>query len=84
MADAGLEPCLGTGGDSYDNLLRETMIVLFKAATVKTKFAHKEINLEKKYQAELSDSVIYNVFHLRRHIGAPYCETVHSRSPTTP
>ena len=31
LANAGLEPSLGTVGDSYDNALAETMIGLFKA-----------------------------------------------------
>ena len=34
LADAGLEPSVGTVGDSYDNALAETMIGLFKAEVI--------------------------------------------------
>lgn len=34
LADAGLEPSVGTVGDSYDNALAETMISLFKAEVI--------------------------------------------------
>ena len=34
MADAGLEPSVGTVGDSYDNARAETMIGLFKAEMI--------------------------------------------------
>lgn len=34
LADAGLEPSVGTVGDSYDNALAETMICLFKAEVI--------------------------------------------------
>jgi len=34
LADAGLEPRVGTVGDSYDNALAETMIGLFKAEVI--------------------------------------------------
>ena len=34
LADAGLEPSVGTVGDSYDNALAETIIGLFKAEVI--------------------------------------------------
>ncbi|WP_369699501.1 IS3 family transposase [Thalassobium sp. R2A62] len=34
LADAGLEPSVGTVGDSYDNALAETMFGLFKAEVI--------------------------------------------------
>jgi transposase InsO family protein len=34
LADAGLEPSVGSVGDSYDNALAETMIGLFKAEVI--------------------------------------------------
>ena len=34
LADAGLEPSVGTFGCSYDNALNETMIGLFKAEVI--------------------------------------------------
>jgi putative transposase len=34
LADAGLEPSVGTVGCSYDNALAETMIDLFKAEVI--------------------------------------------------
>lgn len=34
LADAGLEPSVGTVGDSYDTALAETMIGLFKAEVI--------------------------------------------------
>jgi len=34
LADARLEPSVGTVGDSYDNALAETMIGLFKAEVI--------------------------------------------------
>jgi transposase InsO family protein len=34
LADAGLEPSVGTVGCSYDNALAETMIGLFKAEVI--------------------------------------------------
>jgi putative transposase len=34
LANAGLEPSVGTVGDSYDNALAETMIGLFKAEVI--------------------------------------------------
>ena len=34
MVDAGLEPSVGSVGDSYDNALAETMIGLFKAEVI--------------------------------------------------
>ena len=34
LADTGLEPSVGTVGDSYDNALAETMIGLFKAEVI--------------------------------------------------
>jgi len=34
LADAGLEPSVGTVGDSYDNALIETMIGLFKPEVI--------------------------------------------------
>ena len=34
LADAGLEPSVGTVGDSYDKALAETLIGLFKAEVI--------------------------------------------------
>jgi len=34
LADAGLEPFVGSVGDSYDNALAETIIGLFKAEVI--------------------------------------------------
>jgi transposase InsO family protein len=34
LADAGLEPSVGSVGDSYDNALSETIINLFKTETI--------------------------------------------------
>ena len=35
MADAGVEPSVGSVGDSYDNALAETIIGLFKAEVIR-------------------------------------------------
>ncbi|KMO24926.1 hypothetical protein VP06_32910, partial [Methylobacterium aquaticum] len=34
MAGAGIEPSVGSGGDSYDNALAETINSLFKAEVI--------------------------------------------------
>lgn len=34
LADAGIEPSVGSGGDSYDNALAETIIGLFKTEVI--------------------------------------------------
>ena len=34
VADAGIEPSIGSGGDSYDNALAESVIGLFKTEVI--------------------------------------------------
>ena len=34
LAEAGIEPSVGSVGDSYDNALAETIVVLFKAEVI--------------------------------------------------
>ena len=37
LADAGIEPSVGSRGDSYDNALAESVIGLFKAEVIRRK-----------------------------------------------
>jgi putative transposase len=37
LADAGIEPSVGSRGDSYDNALAESVIALFKTEVIRRK-----------------------------------------------
>jgi transposase InsO family protein len=43
LADAGVDPSVGTVGDSYDNALAESVIGLFKAEVIKQRGPWKNL-----------------------------------------
>ena len=44
LAEAGIEPSVGSVGDSYDNALAESVIGLYKTELIRTKGPWKDLD----------------------------------------
>lgn len=81
LADAGIEPSVGSRGDSYDNALAESIIGLFKAEIIRTRGPWR--GLEDVEFAVLEWVWWYNHHRLMELLGylppAEYEEAFHSR-----
>ena len=85
LADAGIEPSVGSRGDSYDNALAETVIGLYKTEVIRQ--AGPWRGLEDVEYATLEWVAWYNTQRLLEPLGyvppAEY-EAQYTRTPTTP